>query len=127
MPLPPSPPESGFPWSVVLPYLWAVVASVLTWFAAQFTKVARLEGTILAASQTFVEQAQKLRAQDIARISELEGLLRHAREETSRQEDFAAELREQCLREAGEIRSLKQTRDSLIALVKRAGIDVPGE
>jgi hypothetical protein len=73
-PLPSS--GSGFTWRDVLPYFGAIAASVLTWFAAQFSQVARLEKTLLDASRQLVEAAQTQRAQDSARISELEGRLR---------------------------------------------------
>jgi hypothetical protein len=101
----PTPPQTlGSALLVALPYLGAIAASVLGWFAAQFSTVARLEKTLLGASQSFVEQAQALRAQDGARISELE-----------------AEI----IRQRGLIRGHQQWEDSVRRWARRSNVDLP--
>lgn len=103
-PSPTPPPGLGSLITAVLPYLGAIVASVLGWFAAQFSTVVRLEKTLLGASQSFVEQAQTLRAQDGARISELE-----------------AEI----IRQRGLIRNHQQWEESVRRWARRSRVDLP--
>lgn len=111
--LPILPPTSGLDMSAVLPYFLAAMTGVLGWFGAQFTAGAQLQKTILDASRLWVEQSQEMLAHRDARISALENELSH--------------MRLECLQHSGEIRGLKQTRDSLTALIKRAGVEIPGD
>ena len=103
----------GFDLTGVLPYCLAAVTGVLGWFGSQFTAGAALQRTLLNASRQWVEQSQDMLAHRDARILELEAQI--------------AQLRLENLQQGGEIRSLKQLRDSLIALLKRSGIEIPGE
>ena len=93
LPLLALPGPSGFPWPDVLPYCAAVATALLGWFGARFTAHARLEATLLSASRALVVELQAMHARDTARISALELTV---------------------LERDGEIRGLKQMRDSLL-------------
>lgn len=96
---PPISTGSGFNWAAALPYLSAVATGLLGFFGAQFTAVARLQKTLLDASRQWVEQLQKQRALDGARIFELEA---------------------EVLRQRGEINSHIQREESLQRALERA-------
>jgi hypothetical protein len=102
----------GFPWSAVLPSVAAAVAaSLLTWFAAQFTAAAQLQKTLLDASRLLVESSQKQHALDTARVLELEQTVRERESEV--------------IRQRGELRSLQQWQRSARRFARRSGFEFP--
>lgn len=115
----PSPPLStppgplGLPLGDALLYLvGAVAVALLGLFGVLFTGRAPLQQALNDAFRSLTEELQQERAQLIARISELEA------------EKLDRDLT--VLQKDGEIRGLKQYRDSLLALIRRSGIGVPG-
>jgi hypothetical protein len=73
MSLPPGP-ASGFTFSAALPYFTAVLTAAVAWFAAQSTAAAQLQKILFDASRELILETQKQRAQDAARILELESI-----------------------------------------------------
>lgn len=113
-PLSPLPTPSGFPFGDVLLYFGGTaIISVLGFFGVRFTATAPLQMAMNDAFRSVTAELQQERAQLIVRISELE-------RKTADQEMII-------LQKDGEIRGLKQSRDSLLALLRRSGIQIPGE
>lgn len=104
--LPTGSPTSGSHGAAALLFLGAVVTAVLSWLGVRSTRAAPLQEAVNDALRLFMEQSQTQHALDAVRVSELEA---------------------ECLEKGGRIRQLEQQRDSLLAVMHRAGIAVPGE
>lgn len=63
---------SGSLFSDALPWAGALITGLVGWSAARYTAFAQLSKTTLDASRQLVDEFQKLRVQDTARILELE-------------------------------------------------------
>jgi hypothetical protein len=115
--LPPPPGAGGSPFGDVLPYLLAVAGSAIVGLlglcGVLFSQRAPLQAALNGAFSALTKELQDERAQLVARIYELEGKL-------------SAE-RLTVLQKDGEIRGLKQSRDSLLAWLKRCGVPPPDE
>jgi len=119
---PPLPTPSGTPGSHIAAALLSLLSAVggggliaawLKWSASRSSKPAELQTALNDAFSTLTGELQEERAVLTVRASELEQKLA--------QRDLTI------LEKDGEIRGLKQSRDSLIALLKRSGLEVPGE
>jgi hypothetical protein len=114
---PPPTGTSGSLFSAALPYLIGaagiVTAALIGCFGVLFSQRAPQQAALTDAFSSLTGDLQEERAWLTARISELKEELH----------DHKVML----LERDGEIRGLKQSRDSLLALLVRSGIPVPGE
>lgn len=102
----PLPPDLGSPSSGALPYLVAVVTGLLGFFGARFTATAPLQASLNDAFRSLMDELQTEHARLSARVYELES---------------------EKLQLAGDLRQTQQREQSLLELVRRAGIPIPGE
>lgn len=91
----------------------SVMVALIALYGVLYSQRAPLQAALNIAFSDLTTELQEERAQLIARISELDSAL--------------AQSRLECLQKDGEIRGLKQSRDSLLALLKNSGILIPGE
>ena len=89
---------------VALPYLGAVVTGLLGWFGARYTAIAPQQMALNDAFRSLVAELQDERAVHIVRISELEG---------------------EVIRQRGEISNLLASKDALLRILERNGIQFP--
>ena len=115
MSFPDLPPSSSTPGShgmaALLYFIGTVIVGLLGYFGVRFSQTAPLQAALNSAFSSLTGELQTERVHLIARISVLEA--------------ECQDLKLGILQRDGEIRGLKQSRDSLLALLKRSGVVIP--